>query len=91
MPRDVINIALLSVAAAAVVFVLSRFVRRMLFRARQSHHNTRIHRGYCPGCGYDFAGRFNEACPECGRALTERERRVLGNITSVLRKSRMDD
>ena len=91
MTQDIINIVLFSLAAAAGVFVLSRLVRRMLFRARQSHHNTRIHRGYCPGCGYDFAGRFNEACPECGRALTERERGVLGNITPVLRKSRMDD
>lgn len=91
MSQDIINIVLLSLAAAATVFVLSRLVRRMFFRARRSHHNTRIHRGYCPGCGYDFAGRFNRECPECGRALTERERQVLGNITPALRKSRLDD
>jgi len=76
-----------------VGIVLSAFLR-MLWRWRNNHHKrkrgTRIHRGFCPACAYDFAGQFNPACPECGYTLTDREQKVLRNISPVLKRTRMN-
>ena len=50
----------------------------------------RLSKGYCPKCKYDFAGRANPECPECGYMLTHREYEMIESIQPVLHKIRSE-
>jgi len=58
-------------------------------RARQKLQAVqRLSKGYCPQCKYDFAGKANQECPECGYMLSPREFEKLESIQQVLQKVR---
>ena len=42
---------------------------------------------HCQGCGYDLQGQVIPRCPECGRALSDTERTLLGGGTLPAPKS----
>jgi rubrerythrin len=50
----------------------------------------RLSEGYCPQCKYDFAGKANPECPECGYKLAPREYEMVESIQPVLRKTRSE-
>jgi len=53
--------------AGALVFAIYGCVQFRRGRSRGS--------GYCAGCGYDLTGNVSRICPECGRRVSDQERR----------------
>ena len=55
--------------AGALLFAIYGCVQ---FRRCRSPKN-----GYCDSCGYDLTGNVSGICPECGRRVSNQERRIL--------------